>query len=76
MLGGRHTDLEKTPMRELTSLELQAVAGGAAQPVSPRPVATPPVRILARVRAEEQILLRFIRGEEQILARVKTGPEF
>jgi hypothetical protein len=62
-------------MRELTASELQAVSGAAAEPVNPRPIATPPVRILARVRAEEQVLLRFVREEEQILARVKTGPE-
>jgi hypothetical protein len=63
-------------MRELTSIELRAVSGGAmAPPPPPRPVATPPVgrQILAR---EGPILRRFIMEEEQILARVKTGPEF
>jgi hypothetical protein len=62
-------------MRELTSIELRAVSGGAMAPPPPRPVATPPVgrQILAR---EGPILRRFIMEEEQILARVKTGPEF
>lgn len=65
----------ETRMRELTSIELQAVSGGAAA-VPTRPVAVPPRRIASpppRSGGGNPIEKIIVRVLEDIIARLEGG---